>query len=84
LTLSAVIGVWVWAAEKLNDVEGIYKDKESGMNGRFAMELLFLIFLTALARQSSPVRQAQDPLAIVSSHLWLSLPPMWVVEEEMK
>ena len=54
------------------------------MGGRFAMELLFLIFLAALARQSSPVRQPQDPLAIVSSHLWLSLPPMWVVEEEMK
>jgi hypothetical protein len=36
------------------------------MGGRFAMKLLFLIFLIALAGQNSPAQQPQDPWAVVS------------------
>jgi S1-C subfamily serine protease len=36
------------------------------MGGRFAMKLLFLIFLTALAAQNSLAQQPQDPSAAVS------------------
>ena len=36
------------------------------MGGRFAMKLLFLIFLTALAGQNSPAQQSQAPWAVVS------------------
>jgi hypothetical protein len=36
------------------------------MGGRFAMKLLFLIFLIALAGQNSPAQHPQDPWAVVS------------------